>query len=298
MGIYMTMIGVADALFRGEYVVKENDWKDSIACTTAGFLSFVSSEVSALVICLITLERVLVICFPFNKHIHLSRRLAIVTCCGVWLVGFALASAPLVAGMDFYGQNGICTPLPITRQQFSGQTYAFGVFIVLNLIIFILIGVGQVFIYCAVRNASRASGTQRPEQDMTVARRLLLIVLTDFFCWFPIGVMGLLAAQGTPIPGEVNVWAAIFVLPLNAALNPFLYTLNGLREKWRKQKMEKATKKTLGKLQMEVPRWQSANVEELMRICVRSKLVQKETMTRIVGISYVQTTNTTDREDL
>ncbi|KAK7101178.1 hypothetical protein V1264_024008 [Littorina saxatilis] len=29
MGIYMTMIGVADAQFRGVYVVKENEWKDS-----------------------------------------------------------------------------------------------------------------------------------------------------------------------------------------------------------------------------------------------------------------------------
>ncbi|XP_070208329.1 G-protein coupled receptor GRL101-like [Littorina saxatilis] len=270
MGIYMTMIGVADAQFRGVYVVKENEWKDSIVCTTAGFLSFVSSEVSAFVICLITLDRVLVIYFPFNKSVHLARKRTIVACCGVWVACIALASVPLIAGMDFYGQNGICIPLPITRQQFSGQTYAFGVFIVLNFIIFVFIGVGQVIIYCAVRRASRAAGTQRREQDMTVARRLFLIVLTDFCCWFPIGVMGLLAALGFPIPGEVNVWVAIFVLPLNSALNPFLYTMNGLLEKWRQLKMEKTVKKILGELQSETPRWQPANVRELIRICVRS----------------------------
>nr|KAG5692973.1 hypothetical protein BaRGS_032405 [Batillaria attramentaria] len=40
--------------------------------------------------------------------------------------------------------------------------------------------------------------------------------------------------RGTPISSEVNVFMAIFVLPLNSALNPFLYTLNIVLEKRRK----------------------------------------------------------------
>nr|KAG5686627.1 hypothetical protein BaRGS_011071 [Batillaria attramentaria]KAG5703872.1 hypothetical protein BaRGS_031506 [Batillaria attramentaria] len=74
----------------------------------------------------------------------------------------------------------------------------------------------------------------RNTNDLTIARRLTTIVLSDFLCWFPIGLLGLLASTGTPISGEVNVAMAIFVLPLNSALNPFLYTLNMLLEKRRK----------------------------------------------------------------
>nr|KAG5694018.1 hypothetical protein BaRGS_002472 [Batillaria attramentaria] len=70
---------------------------------------------------------------------------------------------------------------------------------------------------------------------MAIARRLSLIVFTDFCCWFPIGLMGLLAFHDTPIPGEVNVWAAIFILPVNSAINPFLYTLSMLVERWLKR---------------------------------------------------------------
>jgi hypothetical protein len=33
---------------------------------------------------------------------------------------------------------------------------------------------------------------------------------------------------------QLNVGVAIFVLPFNSALNPFLYTINILLEKWRK----------------------------------------------------------------
>nr|KAG5702633.1 hypothetical protein BaRGS_028019 [Batillaria attramentaria] len=71
-------------------------------------------------------------------------------------------------------------------------------------------------------------------KDATIARRLTTIVLSDFLCWFPIALLGLLASKGTPIPSELNVFMAIFVLPLNSALNPFLYTLNIVLEKRRK----------------------------------------------------------------
>ena len=37
--------------------------------------------------------------------------------------------------------------------------------------------------------------------------------------------------SGFPIPNEANVAVAILVLPLNSALNPFLYTLNVVRDK-------------------------------------------------------------------
>ena len=47
-------------------------------------------------------------------------------------------------------------------------------------------------------------------------------------------MLGLLSSAGFPISGEVNIAVAIFVLPLNSALNPFLHTLNTLMEMRRK----------------------------------------------------------------
>ena len=75
--------------------------------------------------------------------------------------------------------------------------------------------------------------TSKDSKNLTIARRLITVVVSDFLCWFPIGLLGLLAFSGTPISGEVNVAMAIFVLPLNSALNPFLYTYNQLMEKRR-----------------------------------------------------------------
>ena len=282
MGVYMLMIGAADAKFRNRYVEEESEWRQSATCKVAGVLAFLSSEVSAFVICLITLDRLLVICCPLKVRLHLGSRSAIIMCCCVWATCLVLAVVPLIVGLQFYGQNGICLPLPITRRRFSGQRYAFAIFIVLNFLLFVLIGGGQVAIYRAVREAGAAAGTQCSMQ-MTLARRLFLVVFTDFCCWFPIGVMGLLAASGTAIPGEVNVWAAIFVMPLNSALNPFLYTLNGVLERWERRRLEVRTTRMLRRLQTEIPKWQPATVAEMVRISIRSKLVKREKVLQWLG---------------
>nr|KAG5704356.1 hypothetical protein BaRGS_031062 [Batillaria attramentaria] len=206
----------------------------------AGFLALVSSEVSAFIVCIITLDRLLVLRFPLKRHLHLTWRSTMVACGAAWVMGIALAMVPLLptTGWEFYSQTGICLPLPITRANFPGKQYAFGVFIVLNFVLFLLIVSGQILIYRAVRSTSLDDRTQRRQQDMAIARRLFLIVFSDYCCWFPVCVMGLLASQGTPIAGEFNVLAAIFVMPINSAINPFLYTLNTLLERRSKRRCD------------------------------------------------------------
>nr|KAG5697945.1 hypothetical protein BaRGS_030258 [Batillaria attramentaria] len=268
MGVYLVIIGAADAHYSGQYIWKRESWTRSNLCQTAGFLALLSSELSAFVICLITLDRLLVLQFPLHRHLHLSTRSATIICGAAWFVGIILAAVPLMpAEWTFYGQTGICLPLPITRKPFLGQHYAFGVFVILNFLLFVLIGVGQLFIYHAVRTTPMASRSNRRKQDMAIARRLFLIVFTDFCCWFPIGLMGLLAFHDTPIPGEVNVWAAIFILPVNSAINPFLYTLSMLVERWLKRREEKRVEKTLARLHADMMTWSDTKVRELLTQC-------------------------------
>ena len=115
--------------------------------------------------------------------------------------------------------------------------------IILNFVLFLLIAVGQVSIYWSVRtNSMSSSQSTQKSKDLTIARRLINVALSDFLGWFPICVLGLLASGDVPVPGEVNVAVAILVLPLNSAINPFLYTFNMIMEKrrrYREQRLEK-----------------------------------------------------------
>ena len=86
------------------------------------------------------------------------------------------------------------------------------------------------------------SSKDSSSRDTTIARRLVTIAVSDFLCWFPIGVCGILAFYDYPLSDEVNVAVAIFVLPFNAAFNPFLYTFNVLMEKRTKAKEQELMK--------------------------------------------------------
>ena len=211
----------------------------------AGFLSLLSNEVSAFIICLITLDRFLVLRFPF-KSLHFKNKSAHVTCGLVWVVVALLATVPLLpmtSHWSFYGQTGICIPLPITRNDYAGDNYAYGVMIIFNFILFLLIAAGQASICASIRaNRMSTSDSTKKSNDLRIARRLITVALSDFLCWFPIGLLGLLASRGIPIPGEVNV------LPLNSALNPFLYTLNIILERRRRSHDEKLMKELLAEM--------------------------------------------------
>jgi hypothetical protein len=240
MGVYIVIIGAADVTFQGRYARHELSWLQSPACEVAGFLSLLSCEVSSLIILLITLDRFLVLRFPFSSA-RFGKRSAVTACLVTWFLGLLLAAVPLLpvtSHWQFYSQTGICIPLPVTRQDFEGRGYATGVLIILNFLLFLLIAVGQTFIYWSVQKNAMTADTTRKTQDTTIARRLITVAVTDFLCWFPIGLCGLLALTGVPIPGEVSVAMAIFVLPLNSALNPFLYTYNVVTERRRKREEE------------------------------------------------------------
>ena len=178
------------------------------------------------------------------------------------MLGFALALLPLAPNVatrwDFYSQNGICLPLPITRQEFGGQNYSFGVFVVLNFAVFLTIGLGQIVIYRAVQGSTRATNSANSntsannlKKEIIIARRLFIVVFSDFCCWFPVGVMGLMAKSGVPIPGVVNVWTAVFILPLNSALNPFLYTFSKWKQKREQEKEAERYRQFVKKFQIE-----------------------------------------------
>ena len=210
-------------------------------------------------ICLITLDRLIVLRFPFTQ-LRFRHGSALLACGCAWLLGLTVTTVPLLPGLlhwRFYQQTGVCLPLPITRRQFPGQTYSFTVMIVVNFVLFLAIACGQAAIYLTVSGSTKAvqdvGAGQSKARDMTLARRLLSIVVSDFLCWFPIGVLGLVASGGAPIPGQVDVIVAIFVMPLNSALNPFLYTLSSIMEKARTRRYNKLVADLEVKIRNKIP---------------------------------------------
>ena len=229
MGVYLIIIAQADVRFSGEYVLYDEDWRNGSLCHLAGFMCTLSSETSAVFILLITIDRYLNIQFPFGQY-RISPTHTRLLCGLTWLIGLHVASLPLIFDWESYSHHSICVGLPLNSQSYPGSSYAKWIFIGCNSVMFLLIATGQgIIFYANWTNSKKAAlrgeqAKRRYKRDMAVARKLSLIAMTNFLCWFPICVMGLMAHGGHKIPDSAYAFSVVVALPVNSSINPSLYT--------------------------------------------------------------------------
>ncbi len=206
MGIYMLLIASVDVYYRGQYMLHDQDWRHSNLCRLAGFLSTLSSELSVLTLTVITIDRFLSIKFPF-KIKRLGMKEALVAMVTLWLVVLLLAALPLFPipyFENFYGRSGVCLALHITPEKPSGWEYSVFVFLALNAVSFLLIFVSYVWMFMVARETRAAARSPQMKTERAMARRMTLIVLTDFCCWVPIILLGVVSLCGTQVPPQVQ----------------------------------------------------------------------------------------------
>lgn len=62
--------------------------------------------------------------------------------------------------------------------------------------------------------------------EMTIAKKMALLIFTDFATWAPIAFFGLTALAGYPLIGVTrSKILLVFFYPINACANPYLYAI-------------------------------------------------------------------------
>lgn len=249
MGIYMIVIASADMYFRDVYMIHAERWQSSALCQITGFLSVLSSEASVFLLTLITFDRFLGVVFPFSKF-RLRTKSSRIAAAFVWTVAVLLSLLPItlqeVFGDRFYGRSSVCLALPLTNERTPGWEYSVIVFLGINLFLFIIIFICYFIMYVAIKRASRQCTRKRENmEEIKMATKMAIIVGTDFCCWMPIIIMGLLSlSDKVTIPHEMYAWAAVFILPVNSSANPYLYTISTLEMKRRRNRSPVSTAST------------------------------------------------------
>ncbi|XP_033638359.1 G-protein coupled receptor GRL101-like [Asterias rubens] len=256
MGVYMIMIGSADGYFGQDYFLYATEWRSSAICKTAGIISVLASVASMLIVTVISVDRFLCVVFPFGSF-RLGVASARVTVVVVWVVSAFLSLLPNIIEKyvkGFYGLSDVCVGLPLaTKSDYKASWhetedvmytfsfdelgektpasyYAIFLFIVVSLVCFLVILASYIGIFVSVRHSSKgATRQQARDEEVKMAIKMALIVGTDFACWMPIIIMGLLSQTGAvTIPVETYAWTMVFVLPINSSINPYLYTISTL----------------------------------------------------------------------
>ncbi|CAH1799243.1 unnamed protein product [Owenia fusiformis] len=229
MGIYLFIIASKDIMYRGEYLLKlKTEWRGSWQCNLAGVLSTVSSEVSVLTLTVITFDRYISIMYP----LHLKKRsiaTAYTIMLVIWLLCCVLTTMPLFPsdyfGDTFYSSNGVCLPLHVHNPYENGWEYSLFLFVAINFAAFLFISYAYALMFATIRRSQMSLRSTQENQETSLMKRFFFIVMTDFICWIPIIIIKIAALSGAKINKGFYGWVAIFILPVNSALNPILYTL-------------------------------------------------------------------------
>ena len=249
MSVYLIIIAAQDVHWRGEYFEHDMEWRSGGLCKVAGMFSMLSSEVSVLTLSAITADRFICIVFPFSsKRLSLKKTYAI--CILMWIFGVIISCLPMFNidyfydkenGVSFFGRSSVCLPLHLSAERPSGYEYSVAFFIGLNFVSFMFILIAYIAMFWRVKKSAAAAGSRSMKKETAMAKRVIFIIMTDFCCWMPVIIIGILSLfdKFYDPKKEVYVWIAVFVLPVNSSINPILYTFSTVNiktvvaKKWR-----------------------------------------------------------------
>uniref|UniRef100_A0A1I8PLD6 G-protein coupled receptors family 1 profile domain-containing protein n=1 Tax=Stomoxys calcitrans TaxID=35570 RepID=A0A1I8PLD6_STOCA len=218
MGIYLGILAIVDASTLGEFRMFAIPWQMSVMCQVGGFLAVLSSELSVYTLAVITLERN----YAITHAIHLNKRLSLKQAAYIMTVGwtFALVMAVLpLMGVSDYRKFAVCLPFETTTG-IASLTYVIALMFINGCAFLTLMGC-YLKMYWAIRG-SQAWNTN----DSRIAKRMALLVFTDFLCWSPIAFFSITAIFGLQLISlEQAKIFTVFILPLNSCCNPFLYAI-------------------------------------------------------------------------
>ena len=283
MGVYMIAIASADIYYGDNFPILAESWRSGVTCRISGAISIISSEASVFFVTLISIDRFIGIKYPMSTK-KLGRKLTMTIIVSTWILSMALGIVPsaLAAGekrFKFYDISHVCIGLPLAltksysttdfinevnipsrnrvyylRPLFTttyeglvtGMFFSTTLFLGLNCVCYLVILFCYILIFRAVQKSSKRSGrTVEMAEQIKLTTKVTAIVATDFLCWFPIIILGILVqVRVLTLPSSIYAWAVTFVLPINSGINPYLYTISDIFSSYRKkQKAARLSKK-------------------------------------------------------
>uniref|UniRef100_A0A8C6V833 Follicle-stimulating hormone receptor n=1 Tax=Naja naja TaxID=35670 RepID=A0A8C6V833_NAJNA len=217
-GIYLLLIAIKDMQSRTQYYNYAIDWQTGAGCNTAGFFTVFASELSVYTLTVITLERWHTITYAMELDRKVRFRHAVIIMLVGWVFAFTVALLPIFE-VSSYMKVSICLPMDI--ETLLAQTYVMFL-LILNILAFVIICSCYISIYFTVRNPNVFSSNS----DTKIAKRMAILIFTDFLCMAPISFFAISASLKVPLITVSNSKILLVLFyPINSCANPFLYAI-------------------------------------------------------------------------
>ncbi|EDV20989.1 uncharacterized protein TRIADDRAFT_31042, partial [Trichoplax adhaerens] len=232
MGFYLLIIAIADIVLSVKiYGPISESWLLHPLCYLACSLVIASSYTSVLIMVIITVDRYISIVTPFSNR-QFTMKLAYTLMTAVWCIGIIFSILPTWFSVQqpgylrIYTYNSMCMP-----NNYENIYYMMWMiwYLLITFIAWIIMIALYSRIYASVRSSAKRVQRSSTRENKILAIRLSFILLSDLLCWLPYYYVNL---AGLIEIGRVDVitlqFIGIFTLPINSAVNPFLYTLTNV----------------------------------------------------------------------
>ena len=254
MGVALALVTGADVTSREHYASYEATWRHSAGCQAAAFLSVLSSHVSTLLVCCITVNKLLTlrVCATATKPEYNCATRSVAAACGLaWLAGSLAASALLLSVQRSVDRSsGLCLLLPILsgveeeeeEDEKDRRSAAVLTVAVFDLVVLLATAGSHLRVLWSTRGDVIVTDPSATSRAKRMARRLQTVVASHVLCFLPVFVPGVLAGGGLPVSSQVTTGLAVFLLPLCSGLHPLLYAFSMAVERRRRFREERCLK--------------------------------------------------------
>ncbi|KAF0773538.1 lutropin-choriogonadotropic hormone receptor-like, partial [Aphis craccivora] len=215
--IYLLLLAYEDLVSSEKYFNYAYTWQNGVGCKIGGFLTVFSSQLSVFALCLLTLER----WYSIRRALYTNKMTFASTVRIMafgWVYSIVMATMPLL-GISSYSTTSICLPMDTARA--SGMCYVFTL-LTFAAAAFLLMLFCYVQIYMSLSYETRHAA----KGEASVARKISVLIGTNFACTAPVIFFGFTALLGYPlIDVTKSKILLVFFYPINSCANPFLYTI-------------------------------------------------------------------------
>ena len=231
MGLYLTILVLADRLMAGRYMWRDVAWRRGAVCQLAGVLATSCRQAAVFFTAILILIRCSHQSSTFTARLTPFK--VKVMCMVVWVSSVVLASVPLTAQWRIFGQQAVCVPLPHRRSDSLESHYTSAVMLFVPFVVFILCSLCEV-VRCLSGRVTKIScmSTDAWSNDFH------FVVWGSLTCGF-LHVTACLVPTHSATDGQTAVHTALVYLAfvVNCAANPYLH-LYGVRVEVSKRKQE------------------------------------------------------------
>ena len=233
IGIYMSILWIADLCYSAMFVLIDLKWASSSFCFTAFAISLNFNIISPLLLCFLSLERYMVVKYPLGssfKTVSFVMRWIIITytITATFTISMTFVMKYFYTKVPLY----ICSPFvdPTNSVTLMKALTWFIAFFQVITIIFIVATYN--FMLKEIRKCKQYIQKHMSKNQNAISMTIQLIIITgsNILCWIPSITIHTIPMFMDQYPINMIIWTTVAVSPINSIINPIVFIMAVIRK--------------------------------------------------------------------